>query len=191
MARVRVVALGALTLAYPLLVYLAMGRFEPRWMALLLFALATLRALSARQPMWWVAAAAAGVLALLSTVFNQLLPLKLYPALVNVVMLALFGASLRFGPPLVERLARLQDPVLPPYAVAYTRRVTQVWCGFFVLNGALALVTALWASERVWALYNGLLAYVVMGVLMAGEWLVRQRVQRRHRLEQAPVAANE
>ena len=140
MARVRVVALGALTLAYPLLVYLAMGRFEPRWMALLLFALATLRALSARQPMWWVAAAAAGVLALLSTVFNQLLPLKLYPALVNVVMLALFGASLRFGPPLVERLARLQDPVLPPYAVAYTRRVTQVWCGFFVLNGALALV---------------------------------------------------
>ena len=53
MARVRVVALGALTLAYPLLVYLAMGRFEPRWMALLLFALATLRALSARQPMWW------------------------------------------------------------------------------------------------------------------------------------------
>ena len=105
MARVRVVALGALTLAYPLLVYLAMGRFEPRWMALLLFALATLRALSARQPMWWVAAAAAGVLALLSTVFNQLLPLKLYPALVNVVMLALFGASLRFGPPLVEQPA--------------------------------------------------------------------------------------
>ena len=181
MARVRVVALGALTLAYPLLVYLAMGRFEPRWMALLLFALATLRALSARQPMWWVAAAAAGVLALLSTVFNQLLPLKLYPALVNVVMLALFGASLRFGPPLVERLARLQDPVLPPYAVAYTRRVTQVWCGFFVFNGALALVTALWMSDRAWALYNGLLAYGLIGLLFAGEWLVRQRVKAAHR----------
>ena len=106
--------------------------------------------------------------------------MKLYPALVNVVMLALFGASLRFGPPLVERLARLQDPVLPPYAVAYTRRVTQVWCGFFVLNGALALVTALWASERVWALYNGLLAYLMMGALFAGEWLMRRRVKAAH-----------
>ncbi|SBV37249.1 conserved membrane hypothetical protein [uncultured Stenotrophomonas sp.] len=180
MARVRVVALGALTLSYPFLVYLAMGRFEPRWMALLLFALASLRALGARQPLWWVAAAAAGLLALLSTVFNQLLPLKLYPALVNAVLLALFATSLRFGPPLVERLARLQDPVLPPYAVAYTRRVTQVWCGFFILNGSLALATALWASERIWALYNGLLAYVMMGALFAGEWLLRRRVKATH-----------
>lgn len=174
------VALGALTLAYPFLVYLAMGRFEPRWMALLLFTLALLRALSARQPLWWAAVAAAGLLALLSTVFNQLLPLKLYPALVNAVLLAVFATSLRFGPPLVERLARLQDPVLPPYAVAYTRRVTQVWCGFFILNGSLALATALWASERVWALYNGMLAYLMMGALFAGEWLLRRRVKAAH-----------
>jgi uncharacterized membrane protein len=76
------------------------------------------------------AAAGAGLLAVLATVLNQALPLKLYPALVNVVMLLVFGTSLRFGPPLVERLARLQEPDLPPFAVAYTRRVTQVWCGF-------------------------------------------------------------
>ncbi len=57
----------------------------------------------------------------------------------------------------------------------YTRRVTQVWCGFFVLNGGLALCTALWASDAGWALYNGLVAYVLMGLLFAGEWLVRRR----------------
>ncbi len=180
MPRVRVVAFGALTLAYPLLVYLAMGRFEPRWMALLLFVLALLRALTTRQPLWGIAAAGAGLLALLATVFNQALPLKLYPALVNAVMLVVFAGSLRFGPPLVERLARLQEPSLPDFAVAYTRRVTQVWCGFFVLNGGLALVTALWASDRTWALYNGLLAYVMMGTLFAGEWLVRRRVKAAH-----------
>jgi uncharacterized membrane protein len=95
-------------------------------------------------------------------------------------MLAVFSTSLRFGPPLVERLARLQEPDLPPFAVAYTRRVTQVWCGFFVLNGSLALLTALYASDRVWMLYNGLLAYVMMGVLFAGEWLVRRRVKAAH-----------
>lgn len=180
MTRIRALAFGLLTVAYPLLVYLAMGRFEPRWMALLLFALALLRALTSRQPLWMAAAAGAGVLALLTTLLNQALPLKLYPLLVNVVMLLVFATSLRFGSPVVERLARLQEPDLPPFAVAYTRKVTQVWCGFFVLNGGLALVTALWASDRTWALYNGLLAYVMMGVLFAGEWLVRRRVKAAH-----------
>ncbi|CCH14609.1 hypothetical protein D7U87_15870 [Stenotrophomonas maltophilia] len=180
MARARTVVVAGISLAYPLLVYLAMGRFEPRWLSLLLFTLALLRALSTRQPLWWAAAAGTGLLAVLATVLNQALPLKLYPALVNVVMLAVFGTSLRFGPPLVERLARLQEPDLPPFAVAYTRRVTQVWCGFFVLNGSLALLTALYASDRVWMLYNGLLAYVMMGVLFAGEWLVRRQVKAAH-----------
>jgi uncharacterized membrane protein len=180
MTRLRMVVFGALSVAYPLLVYLAMGRFDPRWLALLLFGLALLRALATRQPIWAVTAAGAGLLALLATTFSQTLPLKLYPLLVNVVMLLVFATSLRFGPPLVERLARLQEPDLPDFAVAYTRRVTQVWCGFFVLNGSLALVTALWASDRTWALYNGLLAYVMMGVLFAGEWLVRRRVKAAH-----------
>ena len=115
-----------------------------------------------------------------ATAFNAALPLKLYPALVNAAMLLLFGLSLRFPPTAVERLARLQEPDLPPEAVAYTRRVTQMWCGFFILNGGIAVITALWSSERVWALYNGLIAYVLMGALFAGEWLVRQRVKARH-----------
>ncbi len=131
MVRLRVAAFAVLSLAYPLVVYFALGRFEPRWMALLLFAV-------------------------------------------------IFATSLRFPPTAVERLARLTEPELPPFAVVYTRRVTQVWCGFFVLNGALALMTALWASNQVWALYNGLLAYVMMGVLFGGEWLVRRRGKAAH-----------
>jgi uncharacterized membrane protein len=67
---------------------------------------------------------------------------------------------------------------MPPHGVIYTRKVTWAWCGFFALNGTAALVTALWASERIWALYNGLVAYVLIGLLFAGEWLVRQRVMR-------------
>lgn len=180
MVRVRVAAFALLSLAYPLVVYLSLGRFEPRWLALLLFSLAALRALTTRQPVWWVAALGAGVLALVATTFNQALPLKLYPALVNAVMLVIFATSLRFPPTAVERLARLSEPDLPAFAVAYTRRVTWLWCGFFVLNGSLALATALWASNQVWALYNGLLAYVMMGVLFAGEWLVRRRVKAAH-----------
>ena len=49
-----------------------------------------------------------------------------------------------------------------------------------IITGSLALLTALYASDRAWMLYNGLLAYVMMGVLFAGEWLVRRRVKAAH-----------
>jgi len=169
-----------LSVAYPLVVYWAMGRFEPRWLAVLLLVLALLRALATRQAVWLAAAGGAALLATLATVFNEALPLKLYPALVNAVLLVVFATSLVFPPSAVERIARLTEPDLPPEGVAYTRRVTQVWCMFFVFNGTLALITALWMSDRAWALYNGLIAYVLIGALFSVEWLVRRRVRARH-----------
>ncbi|MEL2256273.1 hypothetical protein AAER79_32680, partial [Klebsiella pneumoniae] len=56
--------------------------------------------------------------------------------------------------------------------------VTQVWCGFFIINGAIALFTVLHADISLWTLWNGMIAYLLMGTLMAGEWLVRQRVKK-------------
>jgi uncharacterized membrane protein len=169
----------ALSLAYPLAVYALLGRFEPRWLAPLPCLLALLRAFATRERVWLWIAACTGALGIWAFLSNAAMPLKPYPVLVNGALLLLFALSLRFGPPVVERLARLREPQLPPTAVAYTRRVTQVWCGFFVCNGGMALATALWASERVWAFYNGLFSYVLMGALFAGEWLLRQRVKAR------------
>ena len=63
--------------------------------------------------------------------------------------------------------------------MAYTRRVTQAWCLFFALNGVVALATALAASDEVWMLYNGLVAYGLIGAMFAGEWLIRRHVRRR------------
>ncbi len=180
MSRIGAAIFVVLSVAYPLVVYWAMGRFEPRWLAVLLLVLALLRAVATRQAVWLAAAGGAAVLATLATVFNEALPLKLYPTLVNAVLLAVFATSLAFPPSAVERIARMTEPDLPPEGVAYTRRVTQVWCVFFVFNGALALITALWMSDRAWALYNGLIAYVLIGVLFSAEWLVRRRVRARH-----------
>jgi uncharacterized membrane protein len=111
---------------------------------------------------------------------NAALPLKLYPVLINTALGALFAWSLAKPPTAIERIARLQRPELDAAGVAYTRKVTWVWLVFFVLNGSVAAGTALWASDATWALYNGLLCYGLMGVLFAGEWLVRQRVMTRH-----------
>ncbi len=181
MRRLRAPLLLTLSLAYPLLVYACLGRFEPRWLALLLCLLAALRAAATRERIWLWAALGTGALALWALLGNAALPLKLYPVLVNMVLLLVFGLSLRFGTPVVERLARLRDPDLPEHAVAYTRRVTQAWCVFFFCNGILALATSLWASDAGWALYNGAIAYGLIGSMFAAEWLVRQRVMTRGR----------
>lgn len=95
-------------------------------------------------------------------------------------MFCLFSYSLISPPPIIERIARKREPDLPPHAVTYTRCVTQLWCLFFVVNGSIALATALWASPVIWSLYNGVISYVLMGLLLAGEYLVRYYFKRRH-----------
>jgi len=173
-------ALVALTLAYPPLVYWGLGRFEPRWLAFGLLALGLVRGFAAKQPAWRAVALLTAVLAGCTVLVNASLPLKLYPVLVSAMLGLGFAWSLAHPPSAIERLARLSRPQLNAEGVAYTRRVTQVWLAFFCCNGAIAAATAMWGSDAAWALYNGLLSYALMGVLFAGEWPVRQRVQARH-----------
>ena len=177
--RISGVVLALITLAYPLIVYLSLGRLEPRWLALLLLVLALMRLVVSRTAVTWGFAAGALLLATFSWAGNAWMPLKLYPVIVNTVLLAMFAASLVYPPSAIERLARLREPLLPPEAVEYTRRVTQVWCLFFMFNGFTAFATALWASDAVWTLYNGFISYCLIGIMMAAEWLVRRRVRAR------------
>ncbi|MDQ1920577.1 COG4648 family protein [Massilia pseudoviolaceinigra] len=170
-----------LTLCYPLAVWYGQGRVEPRWLAVLLVlaALARLPAMKVSLAARWSAAGALA-LAAVTVMGNAMLPLKLYPVLVNAALLGAFAYTLTTPVSMVERFARMREPDLPPAAVAYTRTVTKVWCVFFVVNGAIALGTALWATQEVWSLYNGVIAYGLMGVLFAAEFLVRLRFKRLH-----------
>ena len=170
-----------ITLLYPLVIWLGHGQVEPRLLAGLLVLAALMRLPSLKISgvgRWWLGGAL--LLAALAVWNNAMLPLKLYPVLVSAAMLAAFGYTLIAPPSMVERLARLRDPALPPGAIAYTRRVTQVWCGFFAVNGLIALATALWASPAAWSMYTGLISYLLMGLLFGGEYLIRMRFKRRH-----------
>jgi uncharacterized membrane protein len=137
--------------------------------------LRTLKIGQARR--WWVAVTPL-VLLLLAVWWDAWLPLRLYPVLVNAVLLGVFAYSLIFPPSMIERFARMSEPNLPAQAIGYTRRVTQIWCVFFGINGAIALMTALCASPAIWTLYNGLIAYLLMGLLLAGEYVIRRRFKR-------------
>ena len=98
-----------------------------------------------------------------------------YPVIVNIIMLCVFSYSLIKPPTMIERFARLQDPNLPDAAIRYTRKITQIWCGFFIMNGTISIVTTQLSIEY-WTLYNGLMSYIFMGILLAGEWLYRKLV---------------
>lgn len=174
-------------IAWPFAVYFGAGHWSPRAFAVLLGALWLLRLLSTgvRRPGQRSMAVAALLFCLLLGLADSSLLLRWYPVLLSGVLLLLFAGSLRHGMPIVERLARLTEPDLPPAAVAYTRRVTAVWAGFFLLNGSVCAGLALWAPLTWWTLYTGLLAYLLMGALFAGEWLLRQRVRRRVELVSA------
>jgi uncharacterized membrane protein len=125
------------------------------------------------------AIAAVGILlALASWILNKSQMLLYYPVAVNALLFILFFSSLFYTPTIIERLARLSEPELSPAGIAYTRKVTKAWCAFFIFNGAIALYTCLRGDLALWTFYNGGLSYLLIGLLMSVEWIVRKRVRR-------------
>jgi uncharacterized membrane protein len=171
-----------LTVSYPFVVYFGLQNWSASTFAAFLLVIAALRWLSPNLQMGprylWV-----GLLILIAALvwaFEQKEYLKIYPILVNLSFLALFTHSYFKPPTIIERLARISEPDLPEEGVRYTRQVTLLWMGFFIINGSLAAITGLWGSNEVWLIYNGFISYFLMALLFTGEWLVRRVVRRTH-----------
>jgi len=94
-------------------------------------------------------------------------------------LLAAFTYTLGHPPSMIEVFARVSNPDLPQDAIGYTRKVTMVWCGFFLINGLIALWTALLADIETWTLYNGLISYCAIGALVAGEVIFRRFLMKK------------
>ncbi|MGI2259705.1 septation protein IspZ [Shewanella sp. GXUN23E] len=167
-------------LAYPLAVYFGLQHFDIGIIAALMAGIFLLRIVAAKQAklaelrtLAWISGGAGLLLAGLGYLFQKQAWLTFYPVVVNLLMLALFATSLWQKQTIIERLARLQEPDLPPSGVRYTRKVTLLWCGFFAVNGSIALATC-FMPLHIWTLYNGLLSYLLAGTLFICELLVRQ-----------------
>lgn len=170
--------------SYPIAVYFGLNKFGLQAIGGVLAAVFLVRIVTGGQAkikelkhLAWVSGCAGLVLLLLGIMFKQHGWLTYYPVIVNACMLTVFALSLTQPQTIIERLARLQEPELRQSGIDYTRKVTKIWCGFFVLNGSIALYTC-FQSLEVWTLYNGLISYLLAGLLFAVEWLVRQRVRQ-------------
>jgi uncharacterized membrane protein len=187
-----VVTLGAVL--YPLVVYFGLTRFQPRYVALFVGLLLMLKLVAGNVhgPLPDKTHGTADgtnfsrnlqvittfiIVGLVAYVFasNQAGSLKFYPVVVSFSLLLGFAWSLLYPPSVIERIARISEPQLSAAGVKYTRKITLVWCVFFLCNGLAALYTAVLASFETWALYNGLIAYVLIACLLGGELLYRHR----------------
>ncbi len=183
-----IVAAGSMV-AYPMAVYLGLTRWNLRGASLVLLALlapVVVRRLwrGGRPKLGDVSTLAlipvlTAALIGLAAALNRAGAVLIVPIAIHGLLLATFAPTLWTARPMIERFARLQHDDLSPAEVAWCRLWTRVWCGFFVVN--IALDAALVALDAIWwwTVYNGLVAYILMGLLFAVEWIERKRRFRR------------
>jgi uncharacterized membrane protein len=172
------------TLVYPFIVYAGLHFLQPKVLAVTLGACLLVRELArarTRPPVsLLVPVALVGAVLVAAAVFNEGRFFLFVPVLVNAALLVSFGQTLLGGPSMVQTLATMRLGKLPPEGPAYCRRVTVVWCAFFLANGGFILWLALHASLERWALYTGLVAYLLMGILFVCELTYRAWRFRRY-----------
>ena len=119
--------------------------------------------------------------------------LKIYSVVINITLLFVFGSTLFMPPNIIFRFATLGDKTIKGSSFEnqvydYCKKVTVVWCCFFILNGTAAFCTTFAdkifkvseeKARTVWAVYNGGISYVLMGTLFAVEFVVRKLVDRK------------
>ena len=187
--RVRVALSGfviALSIAYPLVVFALEARVPAIAFALAACGLLILRAMhsplpadrSMRYPM-----IAAIVLIVGLTQVDTQVAAKAYPVVISGGLAFFFAASLWRPPSLVERMAELGGETLSPAIRLYCRRVTMVWALWLAINTLIAAALAIFGSLEAWALWTGLLSYLVMGLIFAAEFILRRFLRRRHAAE--------
>ena len=189
MKRLTVILITLLIIAYPFAVYFGLNHVSPRYIALSLGFIILLRFVliaPKQKPTTKVSliliTLAGAILCLSGAISNQILIIKLYPVAISLMLLVTFYYSLLHPPTIIERFARIKEANLSAAAINYTQKITIIWCSFFAINGLIALWTALAQNAKIWAIYNGLISYILIGALFVTEFIYRQYAKRKNYL---------
>lgn len=164
--------IACLIIGYPAIIYYLLANDLPLFGATFVLAMVFWKLKNRDDWLIWVT----GILliaALVGYLFGPGFISKLSPLMIHLSLFVLFGHSLQ-STPLIERFARLDFPQLPPGIAAYCRKLTAVWTGFFGLNILGCFWLAIAGDDKLWALYNGLIVYLLIGLLMVGEYFWRK-----------------
>lgn len=164
------------TFLYPFIWYFGQVYFGVTAVTILMACIWLLRALLSKQKLQKIMSFVLAFIFMLLCWIHSAKFMYWYPVMVSILLLLIFGASLFSKQSVIERLARLQHPDLPESGVRYTRCVTQIWCGFFIVNILIISALILGAYWRAWAIYTGVISYMLMGMLLSGEFLYRRLI---------------
>ena len=104
---------------------------------------------------------------------------KYYPVIVNFVLFCIFFGSTFSEETVIQKMAKLMEPNIKPKALEYTRRLTSIWSIFMLANFFISLATV-FMSEKVWAIYNGFLSYMLVGGFFIIEYMVRINFKKKY-----------
>lgn len=178
------IAVVLIIILYPISIYFGLQYFSPSQLGLFLLAVFALRILvirnhPIRRGRQMILTVIVGVvLAGLTWIFNTEQFLLWYPVALNSVLLIVFIVSLISPPSAIEVIARIKEPDLNKVGIIYTRKVTMAWSVFFAINALISAWTVLQQDMQLWTLYNGLLAYLAMGLFFGIELLVRRHARK-------------
>ena len=107
--------------------------------------------------------------------------LKFYPPLMNFSIFCIFFSSLFANETIVQKIARKIEGNLTPKLLIYTKNVTIFWCVFLFVNFLISLTTV-FLSNKIWAVYNGLISYILVGCAFILEFGVRIFLRKKRKI---------
>lgn len=157
-------------IAYPIAVFFALQHgFSVRMFGLILVCF-VLIALVRHKNIWMGLCGI--ILACLAMISDCEIFLKLYPVLMNAAVCVAFTVSL-WNVPLIQRFGEKMKYKMDDGAKLYARRVTIAWAIFMGINTCISFATV-FMSDWLWTLYNGLISYCLIGIMIIGEYIVRR-----------------
>ena len=180
--------IGLLAAAYPFVVYYGLNHYSASVFAWILLVLLIVRVVikgNYTEPSQWMQLVVVGGFCIIVALVNSGELLRYYPVLMNLGFSALFALSLRSKTSLIERFAKMSGAAeYSSQAISYMRSLTLVWAILLAFNALVAIYTACCMSLKYWTLYNGLLAYFLLGGFSLAELVFRHFYKKRHNFDQ-------
>ena len=166
-----------LTLLYPFVIFFALQKgFSLRFMALFLCVVFVSNFLRSEIKSFVFLFCGLGFIVFLLLMDNFLF-LKLYPVLMNLLFATFFIISLLDGhePVVVKIAGKMGYDMRNCASFSYAKKATIAWSLFLTVNTIVSFITV-FMSDTIWMVYNGFISYLLMGIMMLGEYIVRRRV---------------
>lgn len=79
----------------------------------------------------------------------------------------------------IQKMAKLLYDNIKPVEMDYMRKLNYAWAGFTFCNFLISLYTV-FLTEKIWAIYNGCISYMLVGTFFVIEFFIRKSFKRKY-----------